>query len=766
MESDPRIRDVLNSLAMKYEMDFWSTGVAFSNELTIKIDDPIYKSVEIGFPESRLLTTSLMIRTNNIKQLGSTRYINSGATHTRLSHQLGAHHLSKEIWKAILSSAKFREKVIDILKKRIKEHWLKIIEFDDVDNTVDRYQSQIIEFLDKIGSKIVSAAVLLHDIGHGGWGHILDPLNGFIARRIVTASKSLEGLLLGYRFDRVMAEAGKLDITTAIYIILNNEQIVKALTEGFTNYTKSIMERSSGDKDFYKVFLDMVTKLNIIPTIIALIIFEDMGIPVKRGSLWTLSLTWYSGLSQEKSLDVDRIKASKIFAIIVELLAIIVMMGIQILGDIETKKESEKEIAGFNVDRLDWIPRDSFHLGLYTSANVQSDSVSRHLNKICDMINKILEDPEQNLEFDVEDDELLLYIYPYNKAKELHKAIREVRKFMYDTYHHNMKGIYDSILVRTAYAAASIIWNGLAFNVNQLLAIRTAIAHILNNDELFISNTSEVLRAVRSVRDSYISTMLSLLPMLKIENDNYYKWVKEFSKQCDVRCRHIINNLYVLFSADEDMLQLMNQPYALMHLNLYDVKSRIYQPVHIEMLGSYPNKIIIIEEIRLEDVEPLKHLITLIKENNEFKELQKRFSEAFSYFSNNLERVEIPLLEYMLNEALKHRGAQFDHIYVNYVNYGLRDYADILKSGSSKLDDERIKRIMSRPLLYIFFSYSVDKTKKGETEKEGNTYIDKVRDYVQDVQKAINAWMKYVIIKNMPAPAKGLLEKAFSVQSN
>lgn len=768
---------------MKYETSFWSTGIALNNELTITIEDSIRGRIEIEFPESRLLTTSLMIRINNIKQLGSTSYINSGATHTRLSHQLGAYHLSKEIWKAILQSDEFKNKVIDVLKKRIKEHWLGLkstgfTDDSDVDKTVNSYQKQIIEFLEKIGSKIVGAAVLLHDIGHGGWGHILDPLNGFIAHRIAVLPKSLK-TPLEYRIDRVMAEPGKLDITTAIYIILNNEQIIKALTEGFANYIEGI----SGDNDFYEVFRDMVKKLNIIPAIIDMIIFEDMGIPVKNGPLWIYLLMWYSGLFQEEARNREarnQEKRSKIFAIIAELLAIIVMLGIQILGDIKTEG---RKIAGFNVDRLDWIPRDSFHLGLCNglckSAKDQSDDKSdiicRRLEKICNMID-ILRDPEQakqNLEFEVDDENWLLYVYPSNDLTELHKTVREVRKFMYEKYYHNKKGIYDSILVRAGYAAVSIIWDSLVYNVNHLLAIRTVIAHILNNDELFISNTSELLLAVRSLRDLYISAMSSLLPVQEIKGDNYYEWIKEFSERCDDRCKHIINNLYVLFSADEEMLHLMNQPYTLIHLKNYDESRRIYQPIHIETPGNYPDKIVIIKEIKLKDVEPLSLPITLIKkikENKKSKDLQKleriqkglqkEINEVFSYFSNHLERVEIPLLEYMLNEVLRRLCARFDHIYVNYIHYGLRDYADILKSSSPELDDESIESVMDKPLLYIFFSYSVDKKKKGEIKKEEDTYIDKVRDIDNCVRGAINAWMTYVIIKNMSSSlSKRLVEE-------
>ncbi len=104
--------------------------------MPIIINDPVHGFIEIedGLI-SQLIKHPYIFRLNRIKQLGPTDYVYPGGRHTRFEHSIGAYHLA---CKAIES---LRDKGHDIS-----------------DNDAEG----------------VKAAILLHDIGHGPFSHVLE----------------------------------------------------------------------------------------------------------------------------------------------------------------------------------------------------------------------------------------------------------------------------------------------------------------------------------------------------------------------------------------------------------------------------------------------------------------------------------------------------------------------------------------------------------------------------------------------------------------
>ncbi len=100
------------------------------------INDPVFGFIEV--PEglmADLVRHPLFVRLSRLKQLGPTRYVYPGATHTRFEHSLGAYHL---VCQAI---------------QALGERGVCILEHEQED---------------------VKAAMLLHDLGHGPLSHTLE----------------------------------------------------------------------------------------------------------------------------------------------------------------------------------------------------------------------------------------------------------------------------------------------------------------------------------------------------------------------------------------------------------------------------------------------------------------------------------------------------------------------------------------------------------------------------------------------------------------
>ena len=110
-----------------------------------RVRDPIHNL--IGFSSKseedqllwRLLQTPEMQRLRRIKQLGFSEFVYPGATHSRLSHALGAMHMAR--------------RMLGVFERN------QIFEQNDAHNLM---------------RKATLAAALLHDVGHGPYSHVFE----------------------------------------------------------------------------------------------------------------------------------------------------------------------------------------------------------------------------------------------------------------------------------------------------------------------------------------------------------------------------------------------------------------------------------------------------------------------------------------------------------------------------------------------------------------------------------------------------------------
>ena len=100
------------------------------------INDPVFGFIKIpGGPLMDIVNHPLMQRLRNIKQVGLASVVYPGAQHTRFQHSIGAFHLMSEA-------------VVSLSQKGI--------------------------FIFDSESEAIKAAILLHDIGHGPFSHVLE----------------------------------------------------------------------------------------------------------------------------------------------------------------------------------------------------------------------------------------------------------------------------------------------------------------------------------------------------------------------------------------------------------------------------------------------------------------------------------------------------------------------------------------------------------------------------------------------------------------
>jgi hypothetical protein len=101
--------------------------------------DPLWNNIRVEGPYLRLLDSSVFQRLRYVRQLGLAHLVYPGATHSRFEHALGAYHLARETVRVLAGSPAGAEVPAD--------EW-----------------------------EIVTAAALLHDIGHYPFSHALEEL--------------------------------------------------------------------------------------------------------------------------------------------------------------------------------------------------------------------------------------------------------------------------------------------------------------------------------------------------------------------------------------------------------------------------------------------------------------------------------------------------------------------------------------------------------------------------------------------------------------
>jgi len=147
--------DQIRNLA-KTLTDAWTDPVAVRGDRTF-VDDPVCNQLCLDEEFSTLLAHPLLQRLNHIKQLSFSYLVFPSATHTRLSHSLG---VCKHVEMAL--DVVFRNNVVYSADSGNRE-------------SIAIGPEERRQFIAKAKS-----AALLHDIGHGPFGHALDRFIGFI----------------------------------------------------------------------------------------------------------------------------------------------------------------------------------------------------------------------------------------------------------------------------------------------------------------------------------------------------------------------------------------------------------------------------------------------------------------------------------------------------------------------------------------------------------------------------------------------------------
>ena len=114
-------------------------------------NDPVWGTIELLPWETILLDSPLLQRLRGIRQLGTAHYVYPGASHSRLEHSLGVVEASERIIQSLKRNAAYRRQF-------------------------DRDPDVSIPDPSRMDVLSIRLAALLHDIGHGSFSHVTEPL--------------------------------------------------------------------------------------------------------------------------------------------------------------------------------------------------------------------------------------------------------------------------------------------------------------------------------------------------------------------------------------------------------------------------------------------------------------------------------------------------------------------------------------------------------------------------------------------------------------
>ena len=788
IESEPRVVEVSTSIMANYEMSFWSTGtdIRLSN-FEVQIDDPIHGRIVITPPSSYALMAPVLMRSDSIYQLASTRYINFGASHSRLSHQAGVRFISIKLWDILLNQDKVVAEIKNLLRKRLQNsRWNQVVnvKHPSLPEIIERVTDIVIK---DMGREIVGVAALLHDIGHGGWGHILDALNGDIFFMIKETLEHQNPNLI----SPALLEIRKLDITSATFVITNSESLTNVLEQGFTNYLDKLSESETLNDEVSKHIYDLLRTIIkwkwFIPSIITSIIAEDLTVTARDGRLWSLMFEGFSKIEALSGSPEEKDILNLVYAVMAEALSVVAMLGIQIIGDVEgpplatisSAPSQSSAKYGFNADRLDWVARDVYHLGIcnrkYPSGNINSN-VCTYYNRVIEFLEKLRsgEPPDIDVEINTENENMIMYISPQGGYREVHEALSKVRKHMYDTYHHNKKSMFDSILIRLADASIFILWRTLTYKTSRLLASRSVVAHILNDDATFLATSTVLLDSTKHIKgevstwaepvvsDAVADILKHLFSSSHMQTRdvmlNFYK----IKRLCKGACTYALETLYALAASGEELTTLARQPYVMTHLKKYKSGNgwTMYGPIKLitpgglsdkssEIAEVKPDKTIILVEIKLSYPKSLERIIKCTYQANGTIDLKSLTEYLSSLMNSPSEKsMSMPLLEFLINSYIRERfKGKMNYIYVNHVHYSLKDLIEFLEAVSGSEELSRVSELLDkRPLLHLVISMegNID-----ETDKSEMTVNDLISLLDGGLKVIIDGWMAYNILSHI-----------------
>ena len=185
------------------------------------INDPVFGFINI--PKGLLydiVRHPLLQRLNRIKQLGLSSVVYPGAQHTRFQHSLGAFHLTSEAVQQLASKGNFI--------------------FDSE-------------------AEAVQAAILMHDIGHGPFSHVLEDtivqgvshedISLMLMERINKEMNGQLTLAIQIFKDEYLNKCAPVDIPEAHYVQKQNGTICAAITASVNGVTDDHTAEGNGRLD-------------------------------------------------------------------------------------------------------------------------------------------------------------------------------------------------------------------------------------------------------------------------------------------------------------------------------------------------------------------------------------------------------------------------------------------------------------------------------------------------------------------------------------
>ena len=347
-------------------------------------NDPIYGPIGLDLKLVKLIDTVQFQRLHHLRQLGVTHSVYPGASHTRFEHSIGTCHLAGELL----------ERLLKVAKENVKEKSAKRTETDETiaieNEKTDKRERSIVDILsDDKDLLCVKMAALLHDLGHGPFSHFweslikkhIEILNENSTKPEILNENSTKHEIKEFVHEEMTPEILNENSTKhEIKEFVHEEMTPEILNE---NSTKHEIKEFVHEEMTIK-FIEMMLKEN--PTI-----REELDLNED-------DLEFIKELidSKEKTRISKRSKDD----------------GKNFFYEIVSNKKT-----GIDVDKWDYICRDSHHVGINTSFE------SKRLLKLC----KVVTDSDKKTHIAWPEREFDNVLQMFEQRKRLHKKVYQHR---------------------------------------------------------------------------------------------------------------------------------------------------------------------------------------------------------------------------------------------------------------------------------------------------------------------------------------------------
>lgn len=653
--------------------------------------DEIWGSVEIPWPVSAVFVAPIFTRTGGVKQLGSTSFMRTGATHTRLAHQIGVAHIMRNAYKGLVRNEHFSEKAREAFYNVFEHQWRRLAmsvcgfsknnDKDPINSIINKILSNLYtSILVDLGEMIVTTAGLLHDIGHGGWSHALDGINELMRRRVEKAIKRASASTLLGKVH--IHDIKKLDITVGTFLIVNNEQFKATLWPAFVDY---IMDKINYES--VKKFFKLVGEEALAYTT-AVIISEDRGHLHVNGSyrqyMELLLSTFFRTLRTKDCTDILYVIA------VAEFLAMIVEIGIFLLD-------------GVNADRLDWVPRDYLNLNVGIEPMKQENNKDYNYNKckgyndLIEKINNFLENPFEYITINITKNGIFLNLS--EKGNELEKHIKFCRSRLYRLYHDPRKSLVDSIVLRHAYAVSTLLEEAARKELSSNVADELFFALILSPDELFLDRSARIL-----------GTFGRWILLTLLDAKDTFSSHLAYAARTSTYTFTLLRRLFHHIAASGEHNQLCGNAKILVREKKQGafLSFLTYIPISLNELGIYSHRFKkISEEKRREMIEILTSLRQAVIDGFKLPELEQELNNKFEELLNRKSPDNLI------------RG----YVYLTAIHYPLRALQECLED--IELCQGNYDEILNRPLIFLIIHLTapIFDNKQKDSQKELEQFI-------------------------------------------